>query len=54
MLDSVEEGEVRSLHLSARSIINWSDECGVAVNFHHERDILVALLIMEGEAASFI
>ena len=54
LFGSVEENEVHSLYLGVRSVLHWCDKCGVAVNFHHDHDVLLSSLRMEGEATSLV
>mmetsp|Transcript_13999 Transcript_13999/g.31870 ORF Transcript_13999/g.31870 Transcript_13999/m.31870 type:complete len:264 (-) Transcript_13999:1119-1910(-) len=53
-LDSGEEGEVRALHFFVGATGHRLDKDGVAVDFHHEHDVLVARLRRDGEAAGLI
>ena len=52
--DSVDKGDVPSLHFGVNPILQWGNECYVAVNFHNYHDVFVYAFGMEEEAASLV
>ena len=52
--DTVQQLQVRTLHLGIGAVFHGSDKHSIAVDFHHPHDILVSPLQMEGETSGLV
>ena len=52
--DTVQQLQVRTLHIGIGAVFHGSNKHGIDVDFHHHHDVIVSLLQMEGETSGLV